>query len=111
MSALTEKLKKARELRVEAGAHVFLVRRPTDLEMGRIARAGDWGSFIPQVFGWEQVSENDIIPGSNTDPLSFDADVCRDWLSDRVDLMSTIVDRINDAYLEHKRQVEAIGKN
>lgn len=111
MSALSQKLREARKLRVPAGRHKFIVLRPTDVEMERIARAGDVGAVLPHVIGWEDVSENDLIPGSNTDPLQFDPDACREWLSDRADLLGPIVAAIKDAHKAHVEQVESIGKN
>jgi hypothetical protein len=111
MSALAEKIRRAREMRVEAGGFTFICRRPTDIEMLRITQAGDVAAFIPHVIGWEGVTENDICPGSSTEPLAFDAAACAEWLADRQDLLGRVMNKLRDAWADYKKQLEAAGKN
>ena len=50
------------------------------------------------VIGWEKVREIDVISSGDPHPLKFDADVCREWLSDRPDLLVPLVDKIVALY-------------
>jgi hypothetical protein len=59
MSALSEKIRKARTLRIEAGKHVFLVLRPTPLEYAEKLSGNRLRGFIDLVIGWENVIGSD----------------------------------------------------
>ncbi len=111
MSVLLEKIRKAREQKVEAGGFTFTVRRPTDLEMMEMRGTGSVGRLLPFVVGWDGVKELDVIPGGDPHPIAFDADVCKEWLSDRPDILGPVVEKLMQAYDEHIKAVEGAAKN
>lgn len=111
MSALSEKIRKAREIRVSAGGFTFVARRPTDLEMLALRGTGAPERILPFVIGWEGVKELDLIAGGDPHPLAFDADACAEWLADRPDLFGPVVDGIIGAYQAHATALEDAAKN
>lgn len=111
MSALSQRIRSARELRVEAGGRTFIVRRPTDLDMLKLAGTNDPAQMLRFVVGWEGVTDADLIPGSAGLEVPFDADACAEWLADRPDLLGPIIDRLVDAYEQHRQALEDAGKN
>lgn len=111
-SPLVEKLRKARERTVEVAGYTFTVRRPTDVEAQRLRVISSTAELIPFVVGWAGVKELDVLPsGGDGHPVPFDPDVCREWLSDRPDLLQPLVDAIVAAYREHTAELEAGEKN
>lgn len=111
MSALVEKLRRAREERVEVGGFTFTVRRPTDIEMLEMRGGGSIARLLRFVVGWDGVKESDLIPGGDPHPLAFDAEACGEWLSDRPDLLDPLAARIMARYQEHaEKLVEAAKK-
>lgn len=111
MSALAEKILRAREQRAEVGAHVFVIRRPTDVEMLALGRDRTPETWLRHVVGWDKVSEGDIIPGGDPHPLAFDAEACTLWLTDRADLLGPVLDKIATSYSEHIAAREQAQKN
>lgn len=111
MSALAEKMRKARESRVEVGGHVFVVRRPTDVEMMGFAKSRNPTDLIRFVVGWDKVREIDLLPGGDPHPAPFDSDACTEWLSDRSDLLGPVVDAVIESYQAHKARLEESAKN
>lgn len=111
MSALAEKLRKARESVVEVGGFEFTIRRPTDVEAQRLRGIVNMGDLIPHVVGWNKVREIDVLPSGDGHPLEFDPEVCREWLVDRPDLLTTLVDAIVAAYRAHREALGAAEKN
>lgn len=99
-AALVEKIRRAREERVEVGGFGFTVRRPTDLEMMEL-RGGSIARLLPYVVGWDGVKEVDLLPGGDPHPLPFAAAACAEWLADRPDLLEPLVDRIVALYARH----------
>lgn len=110
-SALIDKIRRAREQRVPVGAHTFVVRRPTDLEMIRLQQSVSAEAMLQFVVGWEGVTEGDVVNGGGPHPLPFDADVCAEWLADRMDLFGPVVAAITTAYQAHQRAQDAAVKN
>lgn len=111
MSALIDKIRRAREQRVSAGTHTFIVRRPTDLEMLRFQQDRRPEALLRFVVGWDDVTEGDILPGGDPHPLAFDADVCTEWLADRMDLFGPVTSAIVEAYEAHARAKDSAAKN
>ena len=110
MSALVDKLRKAREQSVAVGGYTFTVRRPTDIEA--MAMHGQpLERMLGFVVGWSGVKEIDLIPGGNAVPVDFDADLAVEWLADRPDLLEPITAAIRDAYRAHVKSVEDATKN
>lgn len=103
--ALVDKLRKAREQRVQAGGVTFVVRRPTDLDMMEMAGKVDARRLIPFVIGWEGVTEGHLVNGGDPHPLSFDAAACAEWLADRPDILAPLVEKIIESYSEHAQRL------
>ena len=122
MSTLAEKIRKAREFRIEAGGHLFTVRRPTELEMVELQavraaaeteqqNARALRAIIPFIVGWQNVTELDLWSGGTGAPAPFDAEACAEWLTDRVDLLLPIAKAAIDAYWQHREKQAAAVKN
>lgn len=109
MSALLDKMRRAREQRVDVGGFSFTIRRPTPTDMLEArAQGGDFARFV---VGWSGVREIDLFEGGDPHPLEFDADACREWLRDRPDLFEPVIGKILDAFSAHMKALEAAEKN
>ncbi len=108
--SLIEKLKRARESTVEVGGFTFTVRRPTDLEMFEHRNMGP-RELLKFVVGWAGVKESDLINGGDPHPVTFDQDLCAEWLSDRAELLSAVAGRVRQAYYEAKAHQDQAAKN
>lgn len=102
MSALADKIRKAREKAVEVGGFSFTIRRPTDVEMVEFAGTKKAESLLKFVVGWDRVKEIDLIPGGDPVPAKFDAEACQEWLTDRSDLFPEVINAIIESYQAHK---------
>ena len=111
MSSLSEKLRKARETKVEAAGFSFVVRRPTDLEMIDLRKQSTGRAALPYVIGWEGVSELSMLGTGSPHPLDFDAVACAEWLPDRLDILAAIVEALFNAYQAHATKTEEALKN
>ena len=111
MSKLAEKMRKAREVRIEVREHVFIALRPTDLDMLEFRDGITPRTLLRFVTGWEKVRELDLLPGGDPHPLAFDAAVCAEWLADRPDLLRPLAEAIMDGYARHVAALEAVAKN
>lgn len=111
MSALAEKIRKAREVEVEAAGFSFIVRRPTDLEMIDLRGAKVGRVCLPFVIGWKDVSELSMLGTGSPHPLEFDKEACAEWLNDRLDIVSELAKAIFDAYEDHVKKVSEAVKN
>lgn len=111
MSVLVDKLRKAREVTVEVGGFGFVIRRPTALEMIEIQNQPRGRAILPFVIGWDGVKELDLIPGGDPHPLAFDADVCAEWLTDRLDLLAPVAEAVFAAFAAHESALEGAKKN
>lgn len=110
MSVL-EKLRRAREVKLDIGGFSFTLRRPTDLEMLELRHAMTPRNFIRYVVDWGQVSELALgVPGGEPHPLAFDADVCAEWLADRPDLLVPIYEKLLELYEAHTARLGAAEK-
>ena len=111
MSALSEKIRRSREIRVEAGGKVFIVLRPTTMDMIELQGKSAARAILPHIIGWEGVTGLDLYPGGDGAPVGFDADACAEGLSDRVDLLGPIAQAAVDAYDAHRQRIEDDAKN
>lgn len=113
MSTLTEKIRAARRHQVTVGAHTFTVQRPTDLEMMELAKEGalDTRKLLRFLVGWDGVNEIDMIPGGSPTPVPFDLGTAIEWLGDRIDLMTPIVEAVIKAFEAHQAKQAAAEKN
>lgn len=111
MSALADKLRRARESEVEAGGHVFTIRRPTDVEAHGMAGQDTLDAVCRFVVGWN-LSEIDLgVPGGSGVAAGFDVDALREWLSDRVEVLGKLAEAIVKAYQDHVAQKADAEKN
>ena len=111
MAGIAERLRKAREIKVEAGGFTFLARRPTDLEMMDMRGTVQGVALLRFLIGWEGVKESDVIGHGDPHPLDYAPDVAVEWLSDRPDLFGALAGGIFDAYAAHSKALEDAGKN
>lgn len=103
--SVADKLRRARENRVEIGGFAFTVRRPTDLEMFDLRADLKPARFLPYVTGWDKVREIDVLPGGSPEPLPFDAETRDEWLADRPDLLVPLFERIVALYESHMQRL------
>lgn len=111
MSKLAEKMRKAREVRIEVREHVFIVLRPTDMDVMDFN-----GGITPRILsrfvaGWENVKEMDLLPGGDPHPLAFDADALVEWVSDDPEIFAALINGMTDAYAEHQKKRAESVKN
>ncbi len=114
MSALIEKIRRARESQVEVNGLKFTVRRPTDLEMAEITKGQlpTQGDILEKfVTGWEGVKEVDIAPGGTGELVKFERDLFLEFVSDRPDLWAPLVNEVVSKYRAHQEQLEQTAKN
>ncbi|MCP4935676.1 MAG: hypothetical protein GY927_16080 [bacterium] len=110
---LLERLKESRQSKIAAGAFEFSIRRPTDME----AITMQYTSTKEAVLGvmrfvneWKGVTEADVVPGGTGDSVPFDADLFAEWVQDRPELWSALIDGVLDAYTQHREAQETEGK-
>ena len=115
MSALLQKMLRAREVRIVAGSprrYTFIARRPTPIEREEKFK-GDTPAraILSLVIGWEDVTEADLIQGGDPHPLPFDQAACAEWLADRPDLFAAVVDGVVKAYEAYTKDLDDILGN
>jgi hypothetical protein len=111
--SLAEKIRRAREQKVEAGGFTFTVRRPTELEMFALRehlQQQDIGVLMPFVVDWKGVQELDLIPGGNPIEVPFDAETCAEWLADNAAVLNELAIAIIKSYQDRIGKVEAAKK-
>ena len=112
MSALAEKMRKAREVRVESNGHVFVVLRPTPIQWEKIARHGDlFQGIVELLVDWDKFVELDLIPGGDPHPVKFDADACAEWLADHPEDFGRVADAMVEAMNKYVEGRDAAVKN
>lgn len=111
-NALITRLRKQREGKVTIGKFVFVVRRPTDVEMLQLRGSKKtWAEASGDyVVDWANVTENDIVGGGGSDVVAFDRALWLEWYSDRTDFWEPIGQFLIDAYEQHKKDIEVAEK-
>lgn len=109
--SLVDKIRKARETEVEAGGFTFVIRRPTGLEVAEMSAVSRGRAVLPYVIGWKGVREIDVIPGGDPHPLAFDAEVCAEWLGDRLDILAPLATQVFESYAAHLKAIEEQKKS
>ena len=107
--SLIDKLRKSRQINVESKGKLFIVRRPTDLEMIDLQNSGGLtqGDIIKRfVCGWEGIKELDIIPGGTGEMVKFDSELFGEWIQDQPEHWSPITESIVTSYKKHKQKLE-----
>ena len=111
MSALGEKLRRARESAVAASGFQFTVRRPTDMEAVSLSGMEGIDILARHVVGWN-LSEIDLgVPGGNPEPAPFDADSFREWVQDQPEIFVDLARAVGEAYAAHVAKKAAAAKN
>lgn len=110
MSALADKIRRARETVIEANGRRFTVRRPTDEEMAGLADASLIDVARRFTIGWE-FTEIDLVPGGSAVPLPFDADAFGEWIADQPEYWLPLGEAVMAAYKMHIDRRESAVKN
>lgn len=100
---LLEKLKQARQSRVQCGEITFIITRPTDQDMAYANRVnlGQKEIFSKFVIGWEGVKEIDIIDSGDSTPAEFSPELFASWIEDKPDYWQPIAQGVKEAYKKH----------
>jgi len=107
-----ERFQASRRSWVESGKHRFQIQRPTMLD---VVKAGQGEATLNIEFaarfvvGWEQVTESDLIPGGDPEPVAFDPDIFKVWIAEHPALWRPISEGIAAAYRAHEERTEARG--
>lgn len=111
-SALLEKLRRSREIKVTVGGKNYTARRPTDIEAIELHNSGSSFAAMAQKFviGWDLL-ELDIVPGGGPEPAPFDAELWADWVADKPDLWPVLATAILDAFNAHVAKRTSSEKN
>jgi hypothetical protein len=110
MSALADKIRKARESSVEAGGHSFTIRRPTDAEAMTLGEATVTDVARRFVVAWS-LKEIDLIPGGSPTDAPFDSDAFVEWVSDQPETLAALSSAIVAAYQAHVAKRGEAEKN
>jgi hypothetical protein len=108
MNRTLEARLRARERRVEVGAHVYIIRRPKPAEMLTDMTRMDLVRRF--VVGWT-LTNADLQPGGTPDAEPFDADLFADWIDDNPDLWEPLADAFIDDWRAWVAAREAAVKN
>lgn len=107
--ALLEKLRRSREIQVQADGHTFTVRRPTEKDLSELD--GKTVTMAQKfVVGWD-LKEVDVIPGGGPEAVPFDADLWADWVADRSDLWLPLATAMYESYSKHVEARQGTAKN
>lgn len=110
MSALADRIRRARESQVEAGGHDFTIRRPTDAEAASLGAVSNVQYIARFTVGWN-LKEIDLVPGGNPVDAPFDSDAFCEWVSDQPDVAKKIAEAITEAYKAHAEKRDTDAKN
>lgn len=110
--SLIDRIRRAREVGVEAGGRKFTIRRPTDEEAVVMSRRGDSLIDIVKRFtcAWDLV-ELDLIPGGGPEPVPFDSVVWSEWVADHPEIWGPLGEAILEQYRLHAAKRDAAAKN
>ncbi len=110
---LIERIRAARQTRVEHAGKTFIVRRPTDWEAYEM-RSGsvkELDLLEKYVDGWENITELDLVPGGSSDPVEFDRALFTEWIQDQTEFWAPLIGAITAEYQAHAlRQAESEKK-
>lgn len=111
MSALADKIRRTRESKVTVGDHVFIIRRPTELQWAEEAETLDARALLKYVVGWEGITEMDMMPGGAAHPVEFSEQAAYEWLSDRLDILMPLATAIVENFARHLEAKDKRLKN
>lgn len=110
--SLIDKIRAARELKVEVEGKEFTIRRPTDEEA--IAFRAEKPGLVEIVkrftVGWN-LQAIDIDPGGEAIPVKFDNELFAEWVADHPEVWEPLGEKILDAYKAHVAKRGEAEKN
>lgn len=116
MSALADKMRRARECAVEYGGHRYTVRIPTQGELEDLHERLEGQRLTPRrvalafTVGWS-LKEIDLIEGGRPTDAPFDADAVAEHLNGNADLCNALFSAISDGIAARTSQREDDQKN
>jgi len=109
---LLAQIRKERERRVEVKGRIFVVRRPTDLEISEFNGRLDQRKLLERfILGWEGFVETDFIQNGTDESVPFDLELYHEWIEDHPELWQPLTAAIVAEYHEHKARSEEAVKN
>ena len=112
--SLIERIRAARQQRVESGDMTFTVRRPNDLEWSSMKSSGSisHSDLLQCVCGWGEVTEIDLgIAGGTGEKVPFDHAIYMEWIADHPEHWEKISNAVIDSYKKHDEEVSERVKN
>lgn len=109
MSALGNRMRARREAWAEVQGFRFHLRLPTALQISQANTGVEVA--LQSVIGWEGVKECDLLPDEPDTPAAFDADACREFLSERLDLLAEVVEEVRRLKAQRDAELETGRKN
>ena len=112
MLSLIDKIRRAREIGVEADGKKFTIRRPTDEEALQFSNENVTMLSVVKRFtvGWG-MAEMDIVPGGGPEKVPFDAILFGEWVADKPTIWEPLGTAILSAYQAHHDKRETTAKN
>lgn len=109
---LLKRMRSARERWVDIDGYRFLIRRPTVYQIARWRASGDDELVLlaQAIVGWDNVRERDLIPSGADELVPYDHDVLAEWISDKPELMSELMQSIASIISERERAIEEVEK-
>ena len=112
MNNTLRKIRKAREFSREIDGWNLKLRRPTDAEATLFK--GEEISHIEIgkkfVIGWEDVTEEKLVPGGSSDPVEFDPDLWAEVLVDQPQIWDKLTSAILESFLLYRKAKEDRAK-
>lgn len=112
---LINRMRKARQMRVEIDGHVFICRRPTDAEASELFKLELHNNRLHVsrefVDGWEKVTDADVVVSGGDQPVEFDKELWKEWCDDRPDFWEPIYTKVMEGYQEHAAKRDDAAKN
>ena len=68
-------------------------------------------ALLDFVVGWDGVTALDLYPGGGPEPVPFDAESCKEWLSDEIEMFGLVTDAILQGYEAHQKKQADAAKN
>jgi hypothetical protein len=113
MSALGDKLRKARETQVEVDGHKYTIRRPTESERVdwmRVEGIAPLELVRRCVVAWDLL-ETDLLPGGAPTLAPFSADAFAEFINDNAAIWQPLADAVSTAIESRLEALEEAKKN
>lgn len=110
MSALSDRIRRARESQVEAGGFVFTIIRPTHADRETLSGIRQVEFVARFTTGWN-LKEIDLVPGGSPVDALFDTEALREWVADQPEILEALVKAIVDAFHAYAQKKDTAEKN